>query len=316
MTDDVYKKAYEREKKARLAAEKMLDEKTREVQSSMSTIQYQFDELKKAQGQLVQSEKMASLGQLAAGVAHEINNPIGFVISNVGTLNEYACVLSDYVAKSNAYFSAPNDETMEQVRDLAKEEDLDFVLEDIQSIVKDMQEGLGRVKDIVANLKQFARTGEEESEAFDLNENIENTIKVAWNELKYHVTLNKELNADIPRVFGHPGQINQVILNMLVNAAQAIEGDGQVTLRTTQVDGYIRLDIQDTGCGMSDTVKMKIFDPFFTTKPVNVGTGLGLSISYGIIEKQGGRIEVESEVGKGTCFKIFLPIAKEEQAAQ
>lgn len=312
MSEDVYKKAYEREKAARLAAEKLLDEKTREVQSSMSTIQYQFDELKKAQSQLVQSEKMASLGQLAAGVAHEINNPVGFVISNISTLNEYAEVLREFIEKSLIYVAKPDGAIKQDLVSISKKEDLPFVVEDIMSIVKDAQEGLVRVKDIVANLKQFARTDEEESEAFDVNENIENTIKVAWNELKYHVTLNKELDESIPLAFGHAGQINQVVLNMLVNAAQAIEGDGQVSIRTTLVDEYVRLDIEDTGCGMPDEVKLKIFDPFFTTKPVNVGTGLGLSISYGIIEKQGGKIEVESEVGKGTCFKIYLPIAKED----
>ena len=307
MTDDVYKKAYEREKAARLAAEKLLDEKTREVQSSMSTIQYQFDELKKAQSQLVQSEKMASLGQLAAGVAHEINNPIGFVISNVSTLNEYAQVLGTFVDKSLQHLHAPEDSLKDELEFISKSEDLAFVVEDITTIVKDAQEGLIRVKDIVANLKQFAHTGEEESEAFDLNQNIENTIKVAWNELKYHVTLVKELDDNLPLVFGHSGQINQVILNMLVNAAQAIENDGEIRIRTKVNSKYVVLEIEDNGCGMPDEVKSKIFDPFYTTKPVNVGTGLGLSVSYGIVEKQGGKIEVESEEGKGTRFTIFLP---------
>lgn len=309
MADDVYKKAYEREKTARLAAEKLLDEKTREVQSSMSTIQYQFDELKKAQGQLVQSEKMASLGQLAAGVAHEINNPIGFVISNVSTLNEYAEVLRTFIEKSLAYIDTPEDTVRNELAGISKAEDLPFVVEDIMTIVKDAQEGLTRVKDIVANLKQFARTDEDESEAFDLNDNIENTIKVAWNELKYHATLIKEFDDSLPQAFGHPGQVNQVILNMLVNAAQAIESDGEIRIRTKATDQHIVLEIEDNGCGMPDDVQAKIFDPFFTTKPVNVGTGLGLSISYGIIEKQGGKIEVRSEVGKGTCFTILLPIA-------
>lgn len=309
MADDVYKKAYEREKTARLAAEKLLDEKTREVQSSMSTIQYQFDELKKAQGQLVQSEKMASLGQLAAGVAHEINNPIGFVISNVSTLNEYAEVLRTFIEKSLAYIDTPEDSVRNELAGISKAEDLPFVVEDIMTIVKDAQEGLTRVKDIVANLKQFARTDEDESEAFDLNDNIENTIKVAWNELKYHATLIKEFDDSLPQAFGHPGQVNQVILNMLVNAAQAIESDGEIRIRTKATDQHIVLEIEDNGCGMPDDVQAKIFDPFFTTKPVNVGTGLGLSISYGIIEKQGGKIEVRSEVGKGTCFTILLPIA-------
>jgi two-component system NtrC family sensor kinase len=311
MADDVYKKAYEREKTARLAAEKLLDEKTREVQSSMSTIQYQFDELKKAQGQLVQSEKMASLGQLAAGVAHEINNPIGFVISNVSTLNEYAEVLRTFIEKSLAYIDTPEDTVRNELAGISKAEDLPFVVEDIMTIVKDAQEGLTRVKDIVANLKQFARTDEDESEAFDLNDNIENTIKVAWNELKYHATLIKEFDDSLPHAFGHPGQVNQVILNMLVNAAQAIESDGEIRIRTKATDQHIVLEIEDNGCGMPDDVQAKIFDPFFTTKPVNVGTGLGLSISYGIIEKQGGKIEVRSEVGKGTCFTILLPIADE-----
>lgn len=309
MSEDAYKKAYEREKKARLAAEKLLDERTREVQSSMSTIQYQFNELKKAQGQLIQSEKMASLGQLAAGVAHEINNPIGFVMSNMASLKEYSQAIKAYMDKVLPYVQKPSNESRSYLLNLAENEDYGFVLEDIFNIVKDVEEGLIRVKDIVANLKHFARIDDAESEPFDINENIESTIKVAWNEIKYHTALHKELADHLPQALGHPSQINQVILNMLVNAAQAIEQEGDIWIRTYLQENNIAIEIQDTGCGMSDEVKAKIFDPFFTTKPVDVGTGLGLSISYGIIEKQGGKIDVQSEVGKGTCFKILLPIA-------
>lgn len=307
MSDDPYKKAYEREKKARLAAEKLLDEKTREVQSSMSTIQYQFDELKKAQGQVIQSEKMASLGQLAAGVAHEINNPVGFVMSNIATLREYSDSIQVFMKKVLPFVEKPTKSVRQELLDLSEAEDFPFLIEDTFNIVKDVEEGLARVKDIVANLKHFARADEPNSEPFDLNENIEGTVKVAWNEIKYHATLHKELSHDLPKAYGHPSQVNQVILNMLVNAAQAIDEEGDIWIKTYVEDNYVVAEIKDNGSGMDEETRSKIFDPFFTTKPVNVGTGLGLSISYGIIEKHGGRIDVESAVGEGTTFKIYIP---------
>lgn len=247
---------------------------------------------------------------LSAGVAHEINNPIGFVLSNVSTLDEYTKVLKTFIDKAVIYIKEPNEYHRDDAQHYLNAGNIAFILEDISLITQDTYEGLIRVKDIVASLKQFARADSEQVEAFDLNENIDNTIKIAWNEMKYHVLLVRDLDDQLPLVLGHPGQINQVVLNMLVNAAQSIEGDGQVIIRTRKNGEFVLLEIEDTGSGMTEDVKAKIFDPFFSTKDVSQGTGLGLSISYGIIEKQGGRIEVSTEVGKGTCFSIYLPIAE------
>lgn len=279
----------------------------KKLESSYQEITASHEKLKQAQSQLVQSEKMASLGQLAAGVAHEINNPIGFVMSNIGTLNDYSDALSQYVAMTKDIIASSNHESVSEVNKLDKEQDFDFIVEDIKEIMSDCADGLRRVKDIVSNLKSFARSDEEDTAEFDINECIENTLKVVWNELKYKVTLHKDYQDDLPLVKGHEGQVGQVVMNMLVNAAQAIEDHGEIFVTTLETDKSIQIQVQDTGKGMSDEVKAKIFDPFYTTKGVNEGTGLGLSISYGIIESHGGEIRVESEEGVGTLFKISLP---------
>lgn len=280
----------------------------KKLESSYAEITASHDKLKQAQSQLVQSEKMASLGQLAAGVAHEINNPIGFVMSNVGTLKDYSTVLSKYVDLSLDIMSSLESQEASAIKQLDEEEDLKFIVSDIGEIMEDCADGLRRVKDIVANLKSFARSDEEEMAEVDVNQCIENTIKVVWNELKYKVTLHRDYQSDLPNVKGHEGQIGQVIMNMLVNAAQAIEDRGDVFLCTLLTDRGVQIQIQDTGKGMSDAVKAKIFDPFYTTKGVNEGTGLGLSISFGIIESHGGTIRVDSKEGEGTIFKIELPV--------
>ena len=187
-------------------------------------------------------------------------------------------------------------------------EDINFLFSDIKNIMSDCDDGLKRVKEIVLNLKSFARGDEDTTESFSINQCIENTIKVVWNELKYKVTLHKELDENAPMINGHEGQIGQVIMNMLVNAAQAMESDGDIYITTTQNAESVRMTIRDTAKGMPQSVIDKIFDPFFTTKGVNEGTGLGLSISHGIIEKHGGSISVESQEGVGTCFTIDLPL--------
>ncbi|NVK38955.1 MAG: hypothetical protein HWE18_13600 [Gammaproteobacteria bacterium] len=282
----------------------------KKLEDSFSEITSSHDRLKQAQAQLVQSEKMASLGQLSAGVAHEINNPIGFVMSNFGTLREYIDVMSEYFTLSGQLLAVSDDDIAKKMQAIDDEQDIKFIFNDIHNIMDDCDDGLRRVKEIVANLKSFARGDEEEAEDFDLNTCIENTIKVVWNELKYKVTLHKEFDETLPLIHGHEGQIGQVIMNMLVNAAQAMEQEGEIYINTQKQDAIIRLTIRDTAKGMPESVIEKIFDPFFTTKGVNEGTGLGLSISYGIIEKHGGTIKVESEEGVGTSFIIELPCGK------
>lgn len=286
----------------RSANKKKIEESYREIKSS-------HEKLKQAQSQLVQSEKMASLGQLAAGVAHEINNPIGFVMSNVDTLKEYAQSLQEYFELSQQYLLKPQDAIEKQIVNLDEKQDFKFILNDIHELIGESEGGLKRVKDIVANLKSFARADEEQTDVFQVNDCIEKIVKVVWNELKYHVTLHKQLEDKLPEINGHEGQIGQVIMNILVNAAQSMEAEGDIHIQTSKRDQHIVIDIKDTGKGMSQSVQDKIFDPFFTTKGVSEGTGLGLSISYGIIDSHGGTIGVESVEGEGTCFSIALPTA-------
>ena len=280
----------------------------KKLEKSYQEIKSNHDKIKQAQAQLVQSEKMASLGQLAAGVAHEINNPIGFVVSNFGTLREYMGVIADYCALGKALASDSSTDEAKKMIEIDDNEDVNFLFSDIKNIMSDCDDGLKRVKEIVLNLKSFARGDEDTTESFSINQCIENTIKVVWNELKYKVTLHKELDGNAPMINGHEGQIGQVIMNMLVNAAQAMESDGDIYITTTQNAESVRMTIRDTAKGMPQSVIDKIFDPFFTTKGVNEGTGLGLSISHGIIEKHGGSISVESQEGVGTSFTIDLPL--------
>lgn len=248
---------------------------------------------------MLQMEKMSSIGQLAAGVAHEINNPIGFVNSNLGTLGSYVSDLMRFVDLGAA--------TPEGLA-LQKEIDLNYLRNDVRELLAESAEGLQRVRKIVANLKDFSHVGEVEWQETDLIAGLESTLNVAWHELKYKANIRRELTA-LPRVRCVPAQINQVFLNLLVNAAHAIDGKGDITLRSGVAGEQVWIEIADTGCGMDEATQRKIFDPFFTTKPVGVGTGLGMSISWDIVQKHTGSIDVTSTPGKGSCFRITLPIA-------
>jgi hemerythrin-like metal-binding protein len=263
-----------------------------------------LSKVEEAQQQLLQSEKMAAIGQLAAGVAHEINNPIGFVNSNLGTLKTYINRLLKLVSAYEAT-SAGGDRS--QVDMALREADLEFLREDLPSLLAESQEGLSRVTKIVQDLKDFSHVDQAEHQFADLNEAMESTLNVVWNELKYKAEVVRELG-EIPMVECVPAQINQVFMNLLVNAAQAIEQRGRITVRSGAGNGHVWFEIADNGKGMSHEVRNRIFEPFYTTKPVGKGTGLGLSISYDIIvKKHGGRIDVSSEPGCGTTFRIWLP---------
>lgn len=270
------------------------------------------------QQQLVQSEKMASLGQLAAGVAHEINNPIGYITSNLGTLCEYLDTLNILVAEYSTLTMAMQkgrrDKAMsalKKVHSLRKQDDIDFILEDVKVLLNESIEGTRRVRDIVVNLKSFARLDEAVQKSADLNECLESTVKIVWNELKYKCSLNKDLNP-IPQINCYPGQLNQVFMNLLVNASHAIDKKGEITIHTHAEGNCVVIRISDNGSGIPEENRARLFDPFFTTKPVGKGTGLGLSISHGIIQKHNGTISVESEVGKGSAFTIQLPVDETE----
>lgn len=256
------------------------------------------DELEASQSQLLQSEKMASIGQLAAGVAHEINNPVGFVNSNLGSLKKYSEQIISLLERcrkgqaSEADFAAI---------------DFDYLKDDLGDLLDESREGLERVKKIVVDLKNYSRIDESAWQDADLNSAIESTLNVAWNELKYKADVIRELG-DLPPVPCVAAQINQVVMNLLVNAVHAIEIHGSITVRSGHDDTWVWIEVADTGKGMTPAVMKRIFEPFYTTKPVGKGTGLGLSLSYDIVRKHDGRIEVSSEVGVGTTFRVMLPV--------
>jgi PAS domain S-box-containing protein len=260
--------------------------------------------------QVLQSEKLASIGLLAAGIAHEINNPIGFVSSNLSSLkrnvSELMAVIDAYAAVQASRDIHPDHWRNVEAVKLSVE--LDYLRSDLPQLLADSEEGLQRVRRIVQGLKAFAHTAAVDTwQADDLIGGLESTLTVIWNELKYKCEIRKEYSV-LPPVECVLAQINQVFMNLLVNAAQAIPEQGVITLRTGCTDDQVWVEVADTGSGISATDRAQIFDPFFTTKDVGKGTGLGLSISHGIIERHHGRIEVHSELGQGTTFRVWLPI--------
>ncbi len=271
-----------------------------------------IEQLESAQGQLLQSEKMASVGQLAAGVAHEINNPIGYVYSNLNSLEKYVQEIFGLVDIYIEAETAISDNALQnRIQTMKAQLDLDFLKSDLQALLSESKEGIERVKKIVQDLKDFSHVDASEDWNYaNLQAGIDSTLNIVNNEIKYKAQVVKEY-ADIPEVECLISQLNQVFMNLFVNAAHAIKERGVITVRTgKQGDDEVWIEISDTGAGIAPENIKRIFDPFFTTKPVGKGTGLGLSLSYGIIRKHGGRIEVRSEVGVGTTFKLSLPISR------
>ncbi|NIC08079.1 histidine kinase [Halomonas sp. DX6] len=265
--------------------------------------------LEEAHNQLLQSEKLASIGQLAAGVAHEINNPIGFVNSNLNTLRQYA---EDLLRLLDAYEAAESSlgaEAAEKIAKLKAALELDYLREDIGTLIAESIDGTARVRRIVQDLRDFSRTEATDWQFADLHQGLESTLNVAANEIKYKAEVVREYG-QLPAVECLPAQLNQVFLNLLVNAAQAIEERGTITVRTGCEGDQVWLAFADDGGGIPDELQSRIFDPFFTTKPVGQGTGLGLSLSYGIVQKHGGRIDVVSRPGEGTTFTLWLPVRR------
>lgn len=255
--------------------EKIVDKRTHALSKAL-------EDLKMQQGQLIQSEKMASLGQMVAGVAHEINTPLGYASSNVEIVRESMQGMDGTVdAESLAEFDM---------------------------LLADTEYGLTQIAELVMSLKDFSRVDRSQSQLFDLNEGIETALKICNSQLKDGVKVTR-MFAELPQISCAPSQLNQVFLNLITNAAQAMDGNGQICIRSSFDDGFVEVAISDTGSGMDEDTRAHIFEPFFTTKPVGKGTGLGLSIVFRIIEDHGGTIRVESELGKGTEFFIRLPVA-------
>ena len=294
-----------------------LSEKVAEVERQREEQTRLFRDLEAARQQAMQSDKLASIGQLAAGVAHEINNPIGFVLSNFSSLQRYVedlfRVLSAYEALEPLVpADAPQ---LAKLASARTDADIDYVKDDVTQLLEQSRDGLDRVRRIVQDLKDFAHAGESTWQPADLVQGLERTLNVVRNEIKYKAEIVKRY-APLPDVRCAPSQLNQVFMNLLVNAAHAIADKGTITMSSGVEADEVWIAIADTGCGMPPDVLRHIFDPFFTTKPVGQGTGLGLSVSYSIVKRHGGRIEVESAPGKGSTFKVWLPIHGEEMAAE
>ncbi|MDH0867816.1 PAS domain S-box protein [Mitsuaria sp. GD03876] len=269
--------------------------------------------LEEAQNQLLQAEKMASIGQLAAGVAHEINNPIGFVSSNLGTLRSYVEPMFGLLDTMQAAPDALPEAVARALGDLDRRIDLAFVKEDLPQLLDESEDGLVRVKKIVQDLKDFSRVDHAEWQDADLNAGLESTLNVVMNEVKYKADVKKDYGA-LPPVRCIAAQLNQVFMNLIVNAAHAIPQRGEIRLATRAEGDWVWVSVEDTGIGMSEEVRRRIFEPFFTTKPVGQGTGLGLSLSYSIVQKHAGRIEVDSTPGQGTRFRVGIPVRPPEAA--
>lgn len=266
-------------------------------------------ERKKLEQELVQADKLASLGQLVAGVAHEINNPIAYIKSNNHSLASYlhdiASLLTEYRKLKTLGDPSQFESVIKRIGDKEAEIDLDFVLDDLNKLLEESQEGIERIARIVRELKSFARAEEAPFEYADINEELDKTLRIAQHEFRDRIKVNKEYGR-IPQVQCHASQLSQVFLNILINASQAIADEGTVIVKTFEEDNKIVVEISDDGCGMDKETMKHIFDPFFTTRGVS-GTGLGLSVSYGIIKRHNGEIRVKSEAGKGTTFTIELP---------
>ena len=318
MDIETLQRAYEREKAKRAHAESLLEDKSRELFLSYEALQKSHDEVTAAheelvfkQKQLVQSEKMASLGIISAGVAHEINNPIGFVLSNVVTLGENVASFNSLCTRLKGVFEAANDDdqlraSVSELATFYAEEDFDFVVEDGEGLITETTDGIVRVRDIVAGLKSFARVDTDEKTVANINECIESTLKILDSQTKYACDV-KCCFAELPEIMCFPGKLNQVFMNLIVNAVHAVEEDGVICVSTTQESDSVTITVSDNGKGIAPEHLEDLFTPFFTTKPVGEGTGLGLSISHGIIEEHGGTISVDSTVGEGTTFTVTLP---------
>jgi signal transduction histidine kinase len=286
-----------------------------ELQRRHAELNQAYVRLTATQEKLLQSEKMASIGQLAAGVAHEINNPIGYVHSNLGSLQEYLRNLFALIDAYERALRSPDPKAMvAELDELRRRFDIDFISRDLPQLMAESREGIERVTRIVRDLKDFSRSDRDQAwKLADLHTGLESTLNIIWNELKYKATLEKTYGS-LPLVECLPSELNQVFMNILLNAGQAIGERGTISLSSGHEGDEVWIDIADTGSGIPLELQQRIFDPFFTTKPVGKGTGLGLSISYGIVAKHHGRIDVHSAPGQGSRFRIVLPVRQPKAA--
>jgi signal transduction histidine kinase len=285
--------------------EQQVKERTAELETA-------YNELKSTHDQLLQQEKMATIGLLMAGIAHEINNPVGFITSNLGSLKKYGERLAEFIFEQDRAIMADGQvaRIMEKMSALRGTLKIDHILEDFPQLLAESADGADRIRKIVQDLKCFSRTDGAEQASADINQCLESAMGIAHNELKYKATIRREFG-ELPRTLCYPQQLGQVFINLLVNAVHAIDTLGEITVSTRQEDGWIFIAIRDTGCGIPEDIRRRIFEPFFTTKELGKGTGLGLSICQDIILKHGGEIEVVSEVGAGTTFTVKIPVLEQ-----
>ena len=250
--------------------------------------------------QLLLQEKMASVGQLAAGVAHEINNPTGFISSNLNSLNKFTDKMIEFIDVVS------EGKTSDEIMELRSKLHIDTICTEVKNLIAESLEGTDRIKSIATNLKSFSRNENGPQQNVDINECLERTLTIIHNELKYKANVKKAFE-DLPLITCYPQQLSQVFMNLLVNGAHAIEKFGEIIIRTRHEDGRILVSISDNGHGIGKETMGRLFEPFFTTKKDGEGTGLGLSICYDIVNKHNGQILVESEVGKGSTFQVAIP---------
>ncbi len=270
-----------------------------------------YRDLKAAEAQLLQKEKMASIGQLAAGIAHEINNPMGFITSNLGTFRNYSNELQQYIRAAESAAAkgpAPEQEALANLRGTL---DVEFILEDIAQLLEESLNGAKRVRDIVQTLKDFSRVDESDIQQANVNECLESTLGTLGSQIHAKATIHRDYG-DLPLIRSQPRQLNQLFMNLLLNAVQALGNEGEIRIATRTVDAQVVVTIADTGCGIAQENLNRVFEPFFTTRPVGEGTGLGLAMSYDIVRKHHGSIDIASTVGAGTTITVRLPIQSPE----
>jgi len=290
--------------------ESMVRDRTVELENSHNALKRAYLDLQNAQEQLVQTEKMASLGQLVAGIAHEIKNPLNFIYGNTGFLADYTQKLQELV-ESFEKLQSLSEQDRSKIHDKKESIHYSFIQDDLKILINNFSEGARRINTIVSDLRSFSRMDADSVSEVDIHASLEMSLNLLRNQYKNRVEIHKEYG-DIPRIQGYSGKLNQVFMNLLSNAFHAIQAEGEVWIRTRSRDGTVEIEIEDNGAGIEPKNLKRIFEPFFTTKPVGQGTGLGLSISYGIIEQHQGKIHVTSELQKGSTFRVRLPILQEK----
>ena len=288
--------------------EKLYQSLEQQVKDRTKELEVAYSELKSTQAMMVHSEKMKSLGELVAGITHEINNPVNFIYGNLIHLKNYTNDMLSVIEQYSEFDSDLTEEHKQKIQDLKEEIDLEFLKDDLPELIRSCQEGTERTKNIVLDLKNFSRLEEAVINNVDLPKEIDTTLNILHNKFKNKITVHKEYQENIPRVEGFGGQLNQVFMNILDNAAFAIKEKGDVWIRLKSDNNNAIIEFEDNGCGMDEKIVKKVFDPFFTTKEVGQGTGLGMAISYKVIKNHHGTIDLVSKQNEGTKFTITLPL--------